>query len=101
MRTERRGRQNLDRAHSSSAGRSSGEQKSTTRTLELNSWARIGLLAKNKEVIFNNLFSHINVENLHQAFRALDGKKATGIDGISKAEYERDLDRNIAELTHR
>lgn len=67
----------------------------------MNSWARIGLLAKNKEGIFNNLFSHINVANLHQAFRALDGKKAVGIDGISKAEYERDLDRNIAELTHR
>lgn len=101
MRTERRGRQNLDRAHSSPAGRSSGKQGSTARTLELNSWARIGLLAKKKEIVFNNLFSHINVANLHQAFRALDGKKATGIDGISKAEYERDLVRNIAELVHR
>lgn len=101
MRTERRGRQNLDRAHSSLAGRSSGKQESTTRNLELNSWARIGLLAKKKETVFNNLLSHINVENLHQAFHALDGKKAIGIDGISKAEYEKNLDRNIAELMHK
>jgi group II intron reverse transcriptase/maturase len=101
MRTERRGQQNLDRAHSSPTGRSSGKTGSTTRTLELNSWARIGLLAKKKEMVFNNLFSHLNVENLHQAFRALDGKKALGIDGISKAEYAKDLDINLRELMHR
>lgn len=101
MRTERRGQQNLDRAHSSPTGRSSGKSGSTTRTLELNSWARIGLQAKKKEMVFNNLFSHLNVENLHQAFRALDGKKAVGIDGISKAEYEKGLDVNLRELMHR
>jgi group II intron reverse transcriptase/maturase len=101
MRTERREQQNLDRAHSSPTGRSSGIQGSAARNLELNSWARIGLLAKKKETVFNNLFHHINLENLHQAFRALDGKKAIGIDGISKAEYEKDLDRNIAELMQR
>jgi RNA-directed DNA polymerase len=101
MPMERRGRQNLDRAHSSPTGRSSGKSGSTARTLELNSWARIGLLAKNKEVIFNNLFSHMHVENLHQAFHALDGKKAIGIDGISKAEYAKDLDVNLRELMHR
>lgn len=101
MRTERREQQNLDRVHSSPAGRSSGKMGSTVRNLELNSWARIGLLAKNKQAMFNNLFSHFHVENLHQAFRALDGSKAIGVDGISKAEYEKDLDVNLRELMHR
>lgn len=74
---------------------------SAARTLELNSWARIGLSAKNLELVFNNLFSHINVENLHQAFRALDGSKAVGIDGISKAVYAKDLERNLGDLVTR
>lgn len=101
MHTERRERQNLNREHSSPSSRRTGFMGSTTRTLELNSWARIGLSAKNLELVFNNLFSHINVENLHQAFRALDGNKAVGIDGISKAEYAKDLDKNLEDLVTR
>lgn len=101
MRMERRGRQSLDRVHHSPTGRSSGSSGSTVRTLELNSWARIGLLAKKKEAVFSNLFCHINLENLRQAFRALDGSKAIGVDGISKAEYAKSLDKNLRELMHR
>lgn len=101
MRTERRERQNLNREHSSPPSRRTGYVGSTTRTLELDSWARIGLSAKKPEIIFNNLFSHINVENLRQAFRALDGTKAAGIDGISKAEYAKDLDNNLQDLATR
>lgn len=101
MTTERRERQNLNREHSSPSGRRASKPGSTTRNLELNSWARIGLSAKNPEIVFNNLFSHINVENLRQAFQALDGTKAVGIDGISKAEYAKDLDRNLEDLVTR
>ena len=53
----------------------------------LNSWARIGLLAKDEQKVFNNLFHHINDENLRQAFRAIDGSKAVGIDNITKKQY--------------
>lgn len=97
----RRERQNLNREHSSPPSRRTGTVGSTARTLELNSWARIGLSAKNTELVFNNLFSHIKVENLRQAFRALDGTKAVGIDGISKAEYSKDLDKNLQDLVTR
>jgi group II intron reverse transcriptase/maturase len=69
--------------------------------LELNSWARIGLSAKNSEIVFNNLFSHIKVENLRQAFQALDGTKAVGIDGISKQQYAKDLEDNLKDLETR
>lgn len=67
----------------------------------LNSWARIGLLAKDRETVFNNLFSHINEENLCQAFRAIDGSKAVGIDNITKKQYAQNLDANLQALkTH-
>jgi group II intron reverse transcriptase/maturase len=56
---------------------------------------RISLLANKKEVVFNNLFSHINEENLRRAFQAIDGSKAMGIDNISKHNYGRDLEKNI------
>jgi len=95
---ERRERQNLNRDNVSQPGRRTRKAESQARTLELNSWARIGLLAKNEEVVFNNLFSHINEENLRQAFRALDGSKAVGIDNISKRDYERNLDENLKSL---
>jgi RNA-directed DNA polymerase len=98
---ERRERQNLNREHSSSPSRRTGKAGSAARTLELNSWARIGLSAKDPEIVFNNLFSHINVENLRQAFNALDGTKAVGIDGISKEHYAKDLERNLLDLKSR
>lgn len=98
---ERRERQNLNREHSSPTSRSAGKTGSPTRTLELNSWARIGLKAKDPEIVFNNLFGHINMENLRQAFKALDGTKAVGIDGISKEHYAKDLDKNLEDLKQR
>ena len=101
MRMERRERQNLNREHVSSSGRRASRPRSTTRNLELNSWARIGLSAKNPEIVFNNLFSHIHVENLRQAFQALNGSKALGIDGISKINYAKDLDHNLEDLVSR
>src|SRR3989338_1319388 len=101
MTMERSERQNLNREHSSPSGRRASKPGSAARNLELNSWARIGLSAKNPEIVFNNLFSHINVENLRQAFRAVDGTKAVGIDGISKTEYAKDLDSNLEDLVTR
>lgn len=102
MSAESRGRQNLNRAYSSLSGRRTGYLGSTACPLELNSWARIGLSAKkNHDIVFGNLFCHVSVENLRQAFRALDGTKAVGIDGISKADYEMDLDRHLEDLVTR
>ena len=41
------------------------------------------------------------MENLRQAFKVLDGSKAVGIDGISKEQYAKDLDRNLEDLKQR
>jgi hypothetical protein len=52
-------------------------------TSQSNSWVRIGKLAKNKEVVFNNIFQHFNVENLREAYAAIEGSKAVGRISIS------------------
>lgn len=69
-------------------------------TSQSNSWMRIGKLAKNKELVINNLFQHFNVENLREAFAAIDGTKAVGIDRITKDQYGKDLDNNLSVLVN-
>ena len=64
-------------------------------------WTRIGHRAKDKTSVFNNLHTHINVETLREAFKALDGTKALGVDRISKEEYGKDLEANLEELAIR
>jgi len=61
-------------------------------------WSRIGYAARKEDIVFNNLLTHINVESLREAFNALDGAKAVGIDGVSKKEYGKNLERNLREL---
>jgi group II intron reverse transcriptase/maturase len=49
----------------------------------------------------NWLMQHVSVDNLSRCFKDLDGKKAIGVDKISKEEYGRDLDRNLENLVSR
>ena len=52
---------------------------------------------------FNALMHHFSVENLHECFKSLDGRKALGIDGMSNAagaivdsfSYKRAIEKNI------
>lgn len=69
--------------------------------LQTNSWLRISLAAKNFETRFTNLFCHFTVGNLREAFHALDGSKATGIHGITKRDYGKELDANLESLVRR
>lgn len=50
---------------------------------------------------FTSLYHHINAEMLIQCHKELDGKKAVGIDKVTKAEYETNLEENIANLVVR
>lgn len=70
-------------------------------TSQSNSWERIGKLAKRKDAVINNLFRHLSVENLRQAYAAIDGSKAAGIDLVTKDQYGKDLDNNLQDLEHR
>jgi group II intron reverse transcriptase/maturase len=46
----------------------------------------------------HNLMHHLNAHNLKRAFESLDGSKATGIDHVTKSDYQQKLDENIAAL---
>jgi group II intron reverse transcriptase/maturase len=70
-------------------------------TGQSNSWMQIGLLAKRKDAVINNLFRHVNVENLREAYHTIDGSKAVGIDRITKDQYGKNIDKNLQLLVDR
>jgi RNA-directed DNA polymerase len=59
------------------------------------------LSARNPAQVFHSLMHHINEGSLRRCFDKLDGKKALGIDGISKAEYGKNLQLNLENLIER
>lgn len=68
----------------------------------LNRWMRISLRAQRGPAsVFNNLLLHINEETLQEAYDELDGTKASGVDGITKSEYGKALERNLEKLAER
>lgn len=69
----------------------------TTTKLERISW----LSRQNPEKKFTNLIHLFNKESLHEHFHKLNGKKAVGVDGIKKADYQQGLDSNLEDLVAR
>ena len=64
--------------------------------------ARIAWLSANDpEKRFDSLMHHFTVEALAACFDELDGNKAVGIDGVTKAEYGEHLDDNLNDLVAR
>ncbi|MEI6514124.1 MAG: group II intron reverse transcriptase/maturase [bacterium] len=59
------------------------------------------LSAQNPAQAFHSLMHHINEGSLRRCFDKLDGKKALGIDGISKAAYGENLPANLHDLIAR
>ncbi|MEO5970597.1 MAG: reverse transcriptase domain-containing protein [Bdellovibrionia bacterium] len=53
---------------------------------------------RDRGTVFNNLGHLISLEMLQLCHNMLDGKKAVGIDGITKEAYEKDLDNNLKNL---
>ena len=54
------------------------------------------------ETCFTSIYHFVTDEgNLHASFGDLKAGKAPGIDGVTKKEYERDLDKNITDLSQR
>jgi RNA-directed DNA polymerase len=63
---------------------------------------RISVRAKrDTSSVFNNLGHAVDKTLLREQYRKLDGRKAIGIDGISKAEYGDHLDVNLEKLIRR
>ena len=60
---------------------------------------RINQIAKERpKEVFTSIYHLINEELLKECFKELDGTKATGIDKITKEEYEQNLEENIKNL---
>ena len=47
---------------------------------------------------FTALMHHFSVDNLRACFAALDGRKALGVDGVSKDDYGQQLESNLQAL---
>jgi group II intron reverse transcriptase/maturase len=56
---------------------------------------------KEKQYRFRNLYRLINEEILHESWKMLNKKAATGVDGIDYDEYNKNLDANIRILVEK
>lgn len=64
--------------------------------------ARISQLSsENPDMVFTSIGHVINKELLKDCHKEMDGKKAVGIDGVTKEEYGRNLDENLERLVER
>jgi len=62
----------------------------------------IGKRAKyRKDTVFNNIGHVVDLNLLRECYQQLDGKKAVGIDGVTKASYEERLEGNLQDLLAR
>jgi group II intron reverse transcriptase/maturase len=60
---------------------------------------RIGKRAKfRKDTVFNNIGYVVDLDLLRESYRQLDGKKAVGIDRVTKASYGVELEENLKDL---
>ncbi|NBV78158.1 hypothetical protein EBR66_08410 [bacterium] len=78
-----------------------GQIKQTSREDDLSWKIRIRLKAQDKTCVFTNLMKHINIDTLREAYHAIDGKKAVGVDKVTKAEYGKRLEENLEDLRKR
>ena len=57
---------------------------------------------KEPDLVFTSLYHHIcDVDNLRDCYDSLDANKATGVDGVTKREYGRNLEENLQDLSSR
>ncbi len=54
--------------------------------------------AKDKDIVFNNVGHIIDWTMLNKTYALLDGNKAVGIDGVTKEQYGRNLEKNLKQL---
>ena len=59
------------------------------------------LSAQNPSMVFTSIYHLINYDLLLECHREQDGKKATGIDSVTKAEYETNIHDNLTDLVER
>jgi RNA-directed DNA polymerase len=61
-----------------------------------------GKARKERDLVFTSLYHHISdVDNLRACYDRLEADKATGVDGVTKAEYGKNLGENLRDLSER
>ena len=53
------------------------------------------------KMVFTSLYHLINEDLLKECHKDMDGKKAAGVDSVTKAEYEENLEENLRDLVER
>ena len=57
---------------------------------------------RERSVVFTSLYHHVtDVDNLRSCYHAQDGRKAVGVDGVTKKEYGEKLEENLNDLSKR
>jgi RNA-directed DNA polymerase len=57
---------------------------------------------RESSLVFTSLYHHIyDVDNLRACYDGLEAKKATGVDGVTKGEYGKNLEENLRDLSRR
>jgi len=57
---------------------------------------------KEPKLVFTSLYHHIcDVDNLRACYDTLGARKASGVDGVTKAEYGKNLEENLQDLSAR
>ena len=57
---------------------------------------------KEPDLVFTSLYHHItDVDNLRACYDTLPANKASGVDGVTKNEYGRQLEKNLRDLPER
>ena len=63
---------------------------------------RISQLSReNPQMEFTSIYHLINMELLKKCHQEMDGRKAIGVDGITKDDYSKELDKNLRDLVER
>lgn len=65
-----------------------------------NDWSRLEEISSKYSTV-SGLMSYVNTDTLMEEFKRQSGKKAKGIDGISKADYAENLKENLDNLIKR
>jgi RNA-directed DNA polymerase len=93
---QRAGREKQQTKETEMTAQTAGGNQKTTK-LEC-----IGKLARlKKDTILNNIGHALDTDLLGECYRELDGKKAIGIDGVTKEAYGKKLEDNLQDLLSR
>jgi group II intron reverse transcriptase/maturase len=92
-----KGRAGGQRGQSTHAGDTNGLRQSVSSTLS----ALARKAAREKKHRFGSLYRLIDLQMLYESFRGLKRKAAPGVDGMSVADYEKNLEENLRSLHRR